>query len=122
MKLSWLQSGVQIINEMDLIPHLTCNLLMWAIPLGCEVIVSIDPESGDVLCTKQTERNIQYLIPIQKLRPIPFTPAQNIIEAYPIMLGQNCVGDERPIPTLTKIRISNVYFKFPFCYNPTSQV
>eukprot|EP01126_Amoeba_proteus_P008141 TRINITY_DN1299_c0_g1_i17.p1 TRINITY_DN1299_c0_g1~~TRINITY_DN1299_c0_g1_i17.p1 ORF type:complete len:141 (+),score=4.25 TRINITY_DN1299_c0_g1_i17:1268-1690(+) len=72
---------------------------MWAVPLEYEVIVSIDPSMKDGT--------------IQKLRPVPsFALARDIIEAYPILIDKNSHGDELPIPTSTKISISNVIYHF----------
>eukprot|EP01126_Amoeba_proteus_P062351 TRINITY_DN8464_c0_g1_i2.p1 TRINITY_DN8464_c0_g1~~TRINITY_DN8464_c0_g1_i2.p1 ORF type:complete len:101 (-),score=4.38 TRINITY_DN8464_c0_g1_i2:12-314(-) len=86
---------------------------MWAVPLECEVIMSIDLTTGDVSCTKCTEPNTQYLILIHKLRPIPtFTTSLDIMDAYLIMLGRNKSYDEIPIPTITKVSVSCIYY----CY------
>eukprot|EP01126_Amoeba_proteus_P024727 TRINITY_DN2483_c0_g1_i10.p1 TRINITY_DN2483_c0_g1~~TRINITY_DN2483_c0_g1_i10.p1 ORF type:complete len:148 (+),score=7.37 TRINITY_DN2483_c0_g1_i10:640-1083(+) len=66
--------------------------------------------TGNLLSTIQSDPNIQYLIPIQHLRPIPsFIYVQDIIEAYPIFQGRNSLYEDIPIPTSSKLLISYVY-------------
>eukprot|EP01126_Amoeba_proteus_P062831 TRINITY_DN8598_c0_g2_i2.p1 TRINITY_DN8598_c0_g2~~TRINITY_DN8598_c0_g2_i2.p1 ORF type:complete len:127 (-),score=4.76 TRINITY_DN8598_c0_g2_i2:411-791(-) len=83
---SWLRIVVHIINKCDLISSISNNSLMWTTSFNCEAIVSIDAATRELLCTKQTDLNTQYLNPIQQLRPVPFfTCTRDIIEAYLII-------------------------------------
>eukprot|EP01126_Amoeba_proteus_P010875 TRINITY_DN142_c0_g1_i39.p1 TRINITY_DN142_c0_g1~~TRINITY_DN142_c0_g1_i39.p1 ORF type:complete len:190 (-),score=1.85 TRINITY_DN142_c0_g1_i39:1533-2102(-) len=59
-----LRTAVRIINDLSLVPNVFDNSLMWAVPLECEVAISIDSSTGEIffLCRSQENHPIDFQV------------------------------------------------------------
>eukprot|EP01126_Amoeba_proteus_P065309 TRINITY_DN9265_c0_g2_i2.p1 TRINITY_DN9265_c0_g2~~TRINITY_DN9265_c0_g2_i2.p1 ORF type:complete len:152 (+),score=1.91 TRINITY_DN9265_c0_g2_i2:236-691(+) len=85
----WLRTAVCVINSLDLISNVIDNSLMWSTSLNCEMIITIDKTTRDLLRS-----------------------ARNFIEAYLIIQGRTNSYEHLPLPSSVKLPISYVYIYF----------
>eukprot|EP01126_Amoeba_proteus_P006659 TRINITY_DN1232_c0_g1_i7.p1 TRINITY_DN1232_c0_g1~~TRINITY_DN1232_c0_g1_i7.p1 ORF type:complete len:186 (-),score=15.09 TRINITY_DN1232_c0_g1_i7:172-729(-) len=88
---NWLRTAVRIINELKLVPNICNNSLLWAVPLECEVITSIDLSTGEVSCMKRLELKLNISFPFTN--PGPFQPSLPLVTSLrPI---QSCLEETK---------------------------